>query len=94
MKRLLFPILTASVVMAAGASALAADPTLDQVYEAVHAGQLDQAQRMMAEVLRDHPNSARAHYVEASARSSLWRVSAGRTVSEPLGTLDHRDSCD
>jgi uncharacterized protein len=64
----------ASVVMAAGACALAADPTLDQVYEAVHTGRLDQAQRMMAEVLHDHPNSAKAHYVEAEVLARQGRA--------------------
>jgi hypothetical protein len=63
-----------SVVMAAAACALAADPTLDQVYEAVEAGRLDQAQRMMAEVLHDHPNSARAHYVEAEVLARQGRA--------------------
>jgi hypothetical protein len=53
------------VALAMGASALAAEPTLNEVYEAVRAGHLDQAQRMMTEVLRDHPGSAKAHYVEA-----------------------------
>jgi uncharacterized protein len=53
------------MVLAAGTPALAAEPTLNQVYETVQAGRLDQAQGMMAEVLRTHPNSAKAHYVEA-----------------------------
>jgi hypothetical protein len=53
------------VVLVIGAPAVAADATLNQVYEAVRAGRLNQAQGMMAEVLRDHPNSAKAHYVEA-----------------------------
>lgn len=52
-------------IMVVGVSAFAADATLNQVYEAVHAGRLNQAQGMMTEVLRDHPNSAKAHYVEA-----------------------------
>ena len=43
----------------------AGDPTLHQVYQAVNAGRLDEAQRMMDQVLRDHPNSAKAHFVEA-----------------------------
>ena len=51
--------------LAIGTPALAAEPTLNQVYEAVHAGRLNQAHGMMTEVLRDHPNSAKAHYVEA-----------------------------
>jgi hypothetical protein len=54
-----------STVLVIGAPALAADPTLNQVYDAVHAGHLNQAQGMMTQVLRDHPNSAKAHYVEA-----------------------------
>jgi hypothetical protein len=53
------------IVIAIGTPALAADATLNQVYDAVHAGRLNQAQGMMADVLRDHPNSAKAHYVEA-----------------------------
>ena len=49
-----------------GTAAMAqADATLDQVYQAVRSGQLDRAQQMMQPVLRDHPNSAKAHYVEA-----------------------------
>src|SRR6266481_1129377 len=53
------------MALAIGTPALAAEPTLNQVYEAVHAGRLNQAHGMMTEVLRDHPNSAKAHYVEA-----------------------------
>ena len=49
-----------------GTAAMAqADATLDQVYQAARSGQLDRAQQLMQPVLRDHPNSAKAHYVEA-----------------------------
>jgi hypothetical protein len=40
-------------------------PTLHQVYQATQAGKLDEAQSMMDKVLQDHPNSAKAHFVEA-----------------------------
>jgi len=40
-------------------------PTLDQVYQAAHAGKIEDAQRMMDKVLKEHPNSAKAHFVEA-----------------------------
>jgi len=40
-------------------------PTLDQVYQAAHAGRMEEAQRMMDKVLKEHPNSAKAHFVEA-----------------------------
>ena len=53
------------IVVVVGTPALAADATLDQVYQAVHAGRLSEAQAMMDQVLRDHPNSAKAHYVDA-----------------------------
>jgi uncharacterized protein len=49
-----------------GGTALAqADPTVHQIYEAASSGHLDQAQRMMDQVLRDHPESAKAHYVQS-----------------------------
>src|SRR5258706_1618571 len=66
------------MVLAMGTPVLAADPTLNQVYEAVHAGRLNQAQGMMAEVLRDHPNSARAHYVEAEVLARQGRHGAAQ----------------
>lgn len=47
-------------------SALAqAEPTLNQVYEAANSGKVDQAQVMMQQVLVAHPNSAKAHFVQA-----------------------------
>ena len=70
----------------AGMPALAADadPTVSQIYEAAQAGHLDQAQQMMDQVLRDHPTSSKAHYVQAElyaregnpglARSELARA--------------------
>lgn len=46
-------------------------PNLDQVYAAAHSGHLAEARNMMVEVLKVHPNSARAHFVE----SELWAKS-------------------
>jgi hypothetical protein len=40
-------------------------PSLDQVYAAAHAGKMEDAQRMMDIVLKEHPDSAKAHFVEA-----------------------------
>ena len=42
-----------------------ADPTLKQIYDAAQAGQLDKAQTMVQQVLVLHPNSAKAHFVQA-----------------------------
>jgi hypothetical protein len=52
-------------IACAGPVLAAADPTIDQVYEAVRAGHVVQAEQMMTAVLRDHPQSAKAHYVAA-----------------------------
>lgn len=69
-----------------GNSALAAnDPTLHQVYAAIQAGRLPEAQHMMDTVLHDHPNSAKAHYVEAQIM-----VREGRFV-EAEGELDRAE---
>jgi len=45
--------------------ALADEPSLHQVYQAADAGKLSEAQTMMQQVLVAHPNSGKAHFVEA-----------------------------
>jgi hypothetical protein len=52
----------------------AAEPTIDQVYQAAEARNFREAQRMMNEVLRDHPSSARAHYVESELLARQGRI--------------------
>ncbi|HTT39312.1 MAG TPA: tetratricopeptide repeat protein, partial [Burkholderiales bacterium] len=56
--------LAASLTLTGG-YAVAAEPTIHQVYQAADAGNYREAQAMMDQVLRDHPNSAKAHFVEA-----------------------------
>ncbi len=72
------PILAAVVLVGATFSlpSMAADePTLQQVYQAAEHGQMDAAQGMMATVLKDHPNSAKAHFVEAELLAKQNRFS-------------------
>jgi uncharacterized protein len=57
-------------------TALAQEPSLSQVYQAAESGNLTQAQRMMDEVLRTHPNSAKAHFVEAELLARQGRSAA------------------
>jgi uncharacterized protein len=57
-------------------TALAQEPSLSQVYQAAESGNLTQAQRMMDEVLRTHPNSAKAHFVEAELLARQGRLAA------------------
>ena len=59
-------------------SRAADDPTIHQVYQAAEAGRMAEAQSMVDQVLRDHPNSAKAHYVEAELLAKQGRMDAAR----------------
>ena len=56
-----------------------AEPTLPEVYQAVQAGQLAKADVMMKEVLQNHPNSAKAHYVAAELYVKEGKLEAARS---------------
>jgi hypothetical protein len=58
--------------------AQAADPTMNQIYDAAAAGHLDQAQQMISQVLTDRPNSAKAHYVQAELFAKEGKPSLAR----------------
>src|ERR1700692_1438253 len=58
--------------------AQAADPTVHQIYEAAQAGHFDQAQQMMDQVLRDHPTSSKAHYVQAELYAKEGKTALAR----------------
>lgn len=66
MKRMPLFVLTlfAAISLLAG-QVMAADSSLHEVYQVAEGGDLKKAQSMMDQVLRDHPNSAKAHFVEA-----------------------------
>jgi uncharacterized protein len=59
-------------------SARAAEPTLSQVYQAAESGNLAEAQRMMNDVLLAHPDSAKAHYVEAELLAKQGRAAGAQ----------------
>ncbi len=63
------------------------EPTMHQVYLAAEAGKFNEAQAMMDKVLRDHPNSAKAHFVEAEllAKQGLFsKAGAELSTAERL----------
>jgi hypothetical protein len=53
--------------------------SIHDVYQAAEAGNMAKAQAMMEQVLRDHPNSAKAHYVEAQLLAKQGKLSAAST---------------
>ena len=71
-------LLAPLAVMALAPAAMAADATIAQVHEAAAAGHIDQALALMAPVLKDHPASAKAHYVEAELLARAHRLDEAR----------------
>ena len=55
-----------------------AEATLPEVYKAVQSGQMAKADAMMKEVLQNHPNSAKAHYVAAELYLKEGKVEVAR----------------
>ena len=55
-----------------------AEPTMNQIYQAAQAGKVDEAQVMVQQVLISHPNSAKAHYVQAELFARQGLASRGR----------------
>jgi tetratricopeptide (TPR) repeat protein len=58
--------------------AQAADPSVSQIREAAAAGHLDEAQKMIGQVLTDRPNSAKAHFVQAELYAKEGKISLAR----------------
>jgi uncharacterized protein len=63
------------VLLGCGLAMAQSEPTLNQVYDAARAGKLDQAQEMMRHVLVAHPDSAKAHFVEAELSAQQGKMS-------------------
>ena len=78
--------LVVSMALACAAPAFA-DPSVQDIYNAADAGHLGEAQQMLEEVLKDHPHSARAHWMAAElyARgSNLERARQELQTAEQL----------
>jgi uncharacterized protein len=55
------------------------DPSMHEVYVAAQEGKFTEAQAMMDQVLKDHPNSAKAHFVEAELLAKQNKLGAAAT---------------
>jgi tetratricopeptide (TPR) repeat protein len=77
-------ILLASLTFATVAQAVE-EPSLHEVYAAAEAGRYSDAQAMMDKVLQDHPNSAKAHFVEAELLAKQGRIA---NASAELSTAE------
>ncbi len=81
-------ISTAALLLAFNIPGFAAEEvSMHEVYQAAEAGKLTEAQAMMATVLREHPESAKAHYVEAellAKQGKLAEASSELNTAEKL----------
>jgi len=57
----------------------AEEASMHEVYIAAEAGKFNEAQSMMDKVLKDHPDSAKAHFVEAELLAKQGQLSAAKT---------------
>ena len=73
---LLVGVFAAAVLLTSNAAF--AEATLPEVYQAVQSGQLAKADVMMKEVLQNHPNSAKAHYVASELYLKEGKLEAAR----------------
>src|ERR1700676_3270838 len=64
--------------VAAAAVTVAVSFSAPVLADAAEAGRFDQAQQMMDQVLKDHPKSAKAHYVQAELYAKEGKTSLAR----------------
>ena len=69
----------AAAAWCAAPAAWAQEPTMNQVHEAAAAGKFIEAQAMMDKVLAAHPNSAKAHFIEAELLAKQGKFERART---------------
>jgi hypothetical protein len=77
-KNLRTSLVLALVLGCAGPVLAQTSPTPHQVYEAVRAGHLDQADQMIKQALKEHPQSGEAHYVAAEVYAREGNLGSAR----------------
>ena len=78
-RKILTGLVLAASVFVANTAFAADDPSLQQVYDAAQSGRLSEAHSMMNKVLQDHPNSAKAHFVDAEILAREGLISSAKT---------------
>ncbi|MGZ5786244.1 MAG: tetratricopeptide repeat protein [Ramlibacter sp.] len=78
LKSLRIVLLALMTLALAGLAAAQGEPTIKQIYDTAQSGQLDKARQMTQEVLRNHPNSAKAHFVMAELDAAKGNANEAR----------------
>ena len=87
LQRTLRGVVLAACLAGAGAAMAQPEPTMAQIYATAQAGQLEQAQVMVQQVLVAHPNSAKAFFVQAelyARQGNLERARAALAQAERI----------
>lgn len=74
----LLGLAAAASLLASAAAVAQPDPAMSQVYRAAQSGQPDRAQQLLLSVLKEHPDSGKAHYVEAELLAAQGRLGSAR----------------
>lgn len=80
-------IILATVALLGGTAFADDTPSMHQVYQAAQSGRLDDAQKMMDKVLAAHPESAKAHFVEAEILAKEGRTDGATAELETAQRL-------
>jgi uncharacterized protein len=75
----------ALLAWASGSALAQGEPTIDQIYQAANGGRMSEARSMIDQVLRNHPKSAKAHYVKAEIAA---RQHEGSVAQEELASAE------
>jgi hypothetical protein len=70
------------VALAGAGPVLAEDYTPHQIFEMANSGHVEQALQAMNEVLKNHPDKAEAHYVDAELQARVGNYARGREELE------------
>ena len=71
-----------------GAALADTDATPHQIYEAAQAGHIAEAQQMINQVLHDHPQNAKAHFIAAELDARIGDLPAARQQLATARQLD------
>jgi hypothetical protein len=63
------------------------EPTIQQIYEAASSGRMSDADAMIARVLKDHPNSAKAHFAHSELLAAEGKLDDARSELAKAKTL-------
>jgi uncharacterized protein len=91
-KRSHLSLLAVLALAVAGVAAAATDATPDQISRAAQSGHLVEAQQMIAQVLQDHPQNAKAHFFAAEIDARIGDFSAARDQLATARQLDPSES--